>query len=201
MSEEQKTNAEQVPQTPAEPQDGNKTPDTVPYFRFKEMVDEKNGLQEQLRLRDEQLKGLEELQKKAESVEEFKAEIEKLQAENKKTAEDYEASVIELKKDNLLSQALIKEGAINVDITKHAFAEFLKDAKIGEDGNISGLDDKVKEIKTSEQFSFCFKKDEGKPMEIAGFKPGQGSEPTAPTVQPDGNMSYEEFAKAFANPN
>jgi len=197
--------------TESQEQQKNQTPDTVPYLRLKEVIDEKNSLTEELKKRDEQLKGLAELQKKADSVDEFKSKIEELQEANKLAAKEHENAMLTLKKDNLLSQALTKEGAKNIELTKHAFKEYMESAKLDESGNLVGLDEKVKEIKASESYSFCFEaaQQQTDPLEQAGLlksnPPGTGLNPTDPApIDPTKPMSYADFEKVYTaknNPN
>ena len=192
----------------AEPQQQkNQTPDTVPYSRFNEVIEQKNHLTEELKKRDEQLKGLAELQKKADSVDEFKSKIEELQEANKLAAKEHEDAMLTLKKDNLLTQALTKEGAKNIKLTKHAFKEYMESAKLDDSGNLVGLDEKVKEIKTSEDYSFCFEVSAPQnPLEQAGLlqssKPGDGLSPTDPApIDPTKPMSYSDFEKVYEAQN
>ena len=172
----------------------------------KDLAEQVKSLNKTITERDDQL---EQLKTGATNAAEYQKQIEELQEANKLAAKEHETAMLVLKKDNLLTQALTKEGAKNVELVKHAFKEYMESAKIDESGNLVGLGEKVKEIKANESYSFCFEaQQQANLLEQAGLvssQPGQGLSPTDPaSIDPTKPMSYADFEKAYMaqnNPN
>ena len=192
----------------------NITNKMLPKSDLDAKIDEVKDLTEQVKSltgtiteRDNQL---EQLKTGATNAAEYQKQITELQEANKLAAKEHEDAMLTLKKDNLLTQALTKEGAKNIELTKHAFKEYMESAKLDESGNLVGLDEKVKEVKASENYSFCFEVSAPQnPLEQAGLlqssKPGDGLSPTDPApLDPKKPMSYADFEKVYTaqnNPN
>jgi len=188
----------------------NITNKLLPKSDLDAKIDETKDLTEQVKSltatiaeRDNQL---EQLKTSATNAKEYQKQIEDLQAKNKDDKEKYEADMLQLSKDNQLSQILIREGAKDIELTKYAFSEFVANAKLDENGNIIGLSDKVSEIKSSERFSFCFDSTSTiDPLKDAGFQanqPGSGVDQSNPEIPVDpSKMTYEDYAKLYSNDN
>lgn len=97
--------------------------------------------------RDKQLDKLKEV-----DPEELKNEIETLKTTNKTTAAEYEAKIAKIKLDNAVDSFLTSSGSKdNLSVRAH-LADFLKEAKVGDDGNVLGLEEKVNGLKESAAF-------------------------------------------------
>ncbi|MDF2907466.1 MAG: Minor structural protein [Herbinix sp.] len=112
----------------------------VPKSEFNTLNDTKKDLEQQIKDRDKQLKDLGE---KVKGNEEAEKTIKNLQEANKKTKDEYEAKVKELKLDAAiqakLSEAKYPELMIGrIDKTK---------LSISEDGTILGIDEQVAKLK------------------------------------------------------
>lgn len=136
----------------------------IPKTRFDEVNGENKSLKEQLDDRDKQLK---ELAKNEEVTEGLKAEITRLQGENKTATEKHSAEVKQLKINSAVELALTSAKARNLTATKALLD--LNDVEIDKDGNVIGLEDKVKALVESEDTKFMFASDE---TVITGTTPG-----------------------------
>ena len=153
----------------------------IPKTRFDEVNTAKKNLEEDNKKKDKQI---EEIKKNAGDNEELKAQIETLQTENKEAQKKYEADLKELKISNAIKLS-IADSAQDADLV----AGLIDKTKLilGEDGNITGLDEQVKALKKDK--AFLFKEDKppvetdpkptpgfifGNPVPIPGGKePGQ----------------------------
>ena len=142
----------------------------VPLERLSEVTSAKNKLEADLKERDKQL---EELKKNAERSDKLKEQIDELQKTNKSAKEEYEKSIVTLKKDNALERALTNARAKDNAVVKPLLNEFLKAAEIDEKGNISGLDKEIEKLSKDEKFTFLFDTEKGK---FKGISPDDGRE-------------------------
>ncbi|WP_068983877.1 phage scaffolding protein [Lysinibacillus xylanilyticus] len=136
----------------------------IPKSRFDEVNGENKSLKEQLDDRDKQLK---ELAKNEEATEGLKSEITRLQDENKATTEKHSAEVKQLKINSAVELALTGAKARNLTATKALLD--LNGVEIDKDGNVVGLEDKVKALVENEETKFMFASDE---TVITGTTPG-----------------------------
>jgi len=171
---------------------------------IKELTESVEPLKVQIADRDRQLEGL---IANATSVEDYQKQIEELQKSNKESQEKYDTEMLQLKKQYQLEQSLSREGAINIELMKPVFADFINNVELDKDGKIVGLDEEVQRIKADEKFSFGFNKEAelNNPLLKAGFTPGGGTNPITGDVPLDpSKMTYEQFAASYEheiNPN
>jgi len=164
----------------------------IPKTRFDEVNGENKSLKEQLDDRDKQLK---ELAKNEEVTEGLKAEITRLQGENKTATEKHSAEVKQLKINSAVELALTSAKARNLTATKALLD--LNDVEIDKDGNVIGLEDKVKALVESEDTKFMFASDE---TVITGTTPGGQSNGGGNPVDTS-TMTYSQLvAYQEANP-
>ena len=135
--------------------------------------------------------------------------ISKEQAENsrKKTEEETLAKIAELQKghddkvkslkiNSALDKALVKNKSRNDKALKALMDEYLKPAELDESGNVIGLDEEIERLKTSEDSSMLFSKDE-RPV-LKGFVPAESAD-GLPENNPFSKESYNltEQAKLY----
>lgn len=164
----------------------------IPKSRFDEVNGENKSLKEQLDDRDKQLK---ELAKNEEASEGLKSEITRLQDENKATTEKHSAEVKQLKINSAVELALTGAKARNLTATKALLD--LNGVEIDKDGNVVGLDDKVKALVENEETKFMFASDETVITGTTpGGQPGGGGDPVDTS-----KMTYSQLvAYQEANP-
>ena len=144
----------------------------------------------QIKDRDKQLNDLKKV-----DAEDLQKQIETLQAENKSTAKAYEAKIAAMRLDSAVESALRASGARDAISVKAHLADFLKDAKVADDGTVAGLSEKIAGLKGSEATSFLFAEETGsKPAGAKAADLGTGSDQPA-TKKPE-EMTYEDFVKA-----
>lgn len=175
----------------------------IPKAEHEAAKQSKEQLEKDISDRDKQL---EELKKTAGAGTEFKKQIETLQEENKKAKQEYEDSLKELKISTAVKLAIAAD-AQDVDIVAG-----LIDAKklvLSDDGKISGLEEQVKELKTSK--AFLFKADAGgqgqetgAAQQKPGYKPRAGgttegsiAKAVAETLNKEGADSNNPYANAW----
>jgi len=164
----------------------------IPKSRFDEVNGENKSLKEQLDDRDKQLK---ELSKNEEATEGLKTEIARLQDENKIATEKHSAEVKQLKINSAVELALTSAKARNLTATKALLD--LNGVEIDKDGNVIGLEDKVKALVESEDTKFMFASDE---TVITGTTPG-GQPNGGGNPVDTSTMTYSELvAYQEANP-
>lgn len=128
----------------------------------------------------------------------FQAEIDKLKADNK--AKDDAASK-QLKETQLNYQtelALVKAGALN---TKAASALIDKDKlSLDEKGNVTGLDEQLKALKSDDSSKFLFKAEEApKPQNTPPITVPGNPNPNANGTLNPATATYEELAASMAH--
>lgn len=132
----------------------------VPYDRFKEAIDEKNEIKNQLSQRDEQL---EELKKLSENSEDLNTKIAELQKLNENTTKEYETQIAQIKLDNAIDVELSSVGALN----KKAVRALLDNGKIKlENDTLQGLSEQLAELKKSDGYLFKSDDEDIKPIGI-----------------------------------
>lgn len=146
----------------------------VPKDQYNSVSESKKQLETEVKARDKQLEEL----KKAGSVDDLQQKLTEAQEANKKAKAEYEASIANLKYDAAIEKSLANAlhpdlMAIKIDKAK---------LKIKEDGTIEGLDEQIKELKTS--YKDLFKPDKtGKEPVIKGLDIDKKPE----------EMTYEDF--------
>ena len=111
------------------------------------LAESNKQLTSQVSDRDGQLEALKKLK-----PEELQAQIDKLTADNKAAAENHIAELAAAKLESAVETRLIKEGAVNTRAVK----ALLDSSKLafGEDGSLSGLDEQIAALKTSDAWAF-----------------------------------------------
>jgi hypothetical protein len=120
----------------------------IPKDKYNEVAEAKKKLETDIQERDKQL---EQLKNAAGNSEELKAQIEQLQAENQKAAEEWQATMSQMKLDFAIEKALTVAKAKNIKAVK----ALLDLEKIKLDGEqLLGLDDQLKTLKETDPYLF-----------------------------------------------
>ena len=137
----------------------------IPKARFDEVNETKKELEQQIQERDNQLK---ELQKKAKGNEELEKRIQELQEANKATKEQYEAKIKDMTITAAIQSKLTDAKYPDLLLTKFDRSKL----SIAEDGTVLGIDEQLTALK--EQYKDLFKPDlKGRePNNIGGTPPG-----------------------------
>lgn len=156
---------------------------------------ELKNAKEQLKQRDSQL---EELKKSSGDSDSLKQQISQLQQQNADQAQAFSDQIAQMKVDYAVEKALTGANARNLTAAKALLAPFLKDAKLGDDGNVSGLDEAVKQLCEGEATAFLF---DQKPesVQVAGAKPAAGSTSTVGAKESSYQSRLDEARKAGKN--
>ena len=121
-----------------------------------------------LKDRDKQLETLKTSSGDAETLKKQIADLQKANADAKKK---YDEQLAQLRLDTAVENALTAAGAKNNVAAKALLTDFLKDAKVGDDGNVKGLAEQIGTLAKAEATSFLFSSPE-KGATINGMKPG-----------------------------
>lgn len=119
-------------------------------------------------------KSIKEPKKNAKNGDDLTAQIEALQEANKKQKEDFEAKVTGLKIDSAVKEALAAAKVRNPKTFKGLLD--MDKVKIGEDGQLTGLEDQLAAIKQSDAYLF----DEGSKQ---NYNPSSGKPAGSDPVQ------------------
>lgn len=160
-----------------------------------QLTTERDALKQRATDSDKQLNELKAVHK---DDKDFQAEIDKLKADNK--AKDDAASK-QLKETQLNYQtelALVKAGALN---TKAASALIDKDKlSLDEKGNVTGLDEQLKALKSDDSSKFLFKAEEApKPQNTPPITVPGNPNPNANGTLNPATATYEELAASMAH--
>lgn len=151
------------------------------------------SLREQVTQRDSQL---EDLKKSSGDNETLRQQISTLQKENEDQAKRFSERITETKIDHAVEKALIKARAKNITAAKALLADFLKDARLEEDGEtVHGLEDKIKNLCEDESTAFIFDQ-ESNSVKVAGAKPAAGSTSTVEAKEAEYQSKFSEAKKA-----
>lgn len=151
----------------------------VPKADFNTKNEALKELTKQIAERDKQL---ETLGNAAGNTEELKNQITKLQEDNAKNKADYETKLNALRLENAVDTALTAAGAKNNVAAKALLADFLKNAKIAEDGTVKGLIEAVEGLAKDEGTAFLFAQ-KNEPLQLSGMLPGDpGGRAPAPST-------------------
>ena len=131
----------------------------VPYDRFKEVIEEKNKLKNDIADRDKQF---ETLKNSTGDVEAMKEKIASLQADNKAKDEAHVAKIKQMKINSALESALLIK-----DLDK---------AELQYDGSIKGLEEQIAALKKSD--SYLFEEATTTKPNFKGFQPGVAKKET-----------------------
>ena len=164
----------------------------VPKNKYEEALEENKKIKASVTERDKQL---EELKKAGEGNTALQKQIEALQKQNAEQVKVHEAEMKKLKLDNAIELALSVSGARNTKAVKSLLNS--EKLKLGEDGKVTGLDEQINAIKTSD--SYMFK--DSKQTEFKGLQPGASGVENPSALTPD-KMSYDQLcAYMEANPD
>lgn len=132
---------------------------------------------------------LETLKKSTGDIDALKNQITQLQQANRDAETAHAAEMTQLRIDTAVEQALTAAGARNNTAVKALMTDFLKGAKLGEDGTVAGLSDAVKKLSEGSDTAFLFgSKQPDKPL--PGARPafagrgsdGSGADASAPAI-------------------
>lgn len=155
--------------------------------KYSELEAEKNQLTESQKTLAKQL---EEVKKNSGDNAELKKQIEEMQNTNKAKEKEYKDNLAKIKLDNAVEIALMSSGAKNSKAVKALLN--LEKAVLGEDGKITGLEEQIKVLKTSEDSSFLFAEN----PKVKGAKPA-GTPGKGGNIDFK-NMTYSQIEKYLA---
>lgn len=163
--------------------------DFVPKTRLDEVIEERNGLRNQVEERDNQIA---ELGKSAGDNEALKNQIAELQTANTKAAEEYQKNLQQARMDNAINLALAGAKAKNGKAVRALLD--LEKIKVGEDGTAEGLEDQLKALQKSD--AYLFEDAAPKQPQMKGVVPKDGDGNPAPKAVKD--MTYAEMCEHLA---
>ena len=165
---------------------------------FNEVSTAKKKLEQDMATRDQQL---EDLKKSTGDIDALKQQITTLQTQNADAKTAYEAELAKVKLDAAVEAALTAAGAKNNTAVKALLADFLKDAKLADDGTVKGLDGEIATMAKAEATAFLFNTGNGG-AQFRGMAPGNpGGKTPPPEGKKPSEMSYDELcAYMEANP-
>lgn len=154
----------------------------VPKAQYNSIAEAKRKLEEDVKIRDEQLEKLKEI-----DVDGLKEQIEILQEENRKAKEDYEKELKELQLNSAIKLALT--GKVH---DEDIVASLIKrdELVLSEDGKVIGLDEQIKALQ--ENKAFLFKQEEGQEEQLGFQKIGNDQKGNS-------NATEDAIAAAFGN--
>ena len=157
---------------------------------FNQVNTAKKKAEDDLKTRDQQLVTL---QNSTGDIDALKKQITDLQNQNATDKQNYEAELKQVRLDNAVEAALTAAGAKNNTAVKALLADFLKDAKVGDDGAIKGLTAELAEMAKAEATAFLFNTaDNG--AQFKGMQPGSaGGKTPPPQGKAPKDMSYAEL--------
>ncbi|MEE6709800.1 phage scaffolding protein [Lacticaseibacillus paracasei] len=143
-------------------------------------------------------KQLNELKAAHKDDEDFQAEIDKLKADNKAKDDAVSKQLKETQLNYQTELALVKAGALN---TKAASALIDKDKlSLDEKGNVTGLDEQLKALKSDDSSKFLFKAEEApKPQNTPPITVSGNPNPNANGTLNPATATYEELAASMAH--
>lgn len=157
---------------------------------FNQVNTAKKKAEDDLKTRDQQL---ETLKNSTGDIEGLRQQITTLQTQNATDKANYEKEIAQVKLDNAVEAALTAAGAKNNTAVKALLADFLKDAKLADDGTVKGLANELADMAKTEGTAFLFATDT-KGQQFKGMAPGNagGKTPPAGDKEPK-DMSYDEL--------
>lgn len=168
----------------------------VPKNDFNGAKAEIKSLREQVTQRDSQL---EDLKKSSGDNETLRQQISTLQKENADQAKSFSEQISKMKLDHAVEKALTDARAKNITAAKALLADFLKDAKLEEDGKtVNGLGDAIKNLCEGESTAFLFDQ-KSDSVQVAGAKPAAGSTSTVGAKESSYQSRLDEARKAGKN--
>lgn len=156
--------------------------------KFENLLDEKNGLKEQLEERDGQLAELKKL-----DPEKLQNRIAELENDNSKAKEEFERKLHESKVNSAIDLALNKASAKNLKAVKALLNVDIEKAEFGEDGSLNGLSEIINGLRESDSYLF-----DDDSSSKGGFKGGEPSQ-SDPNPAPAEPKTYADFVKSLEN--
>ncbi len=145
---------------------------------FNQVNTAKKKAEDDVKTRDQQL---EDLRQSTGDVENLKQQITDLQNQNAADKQAHEAELASIRMNNAVESALVAAGAKNVTAAKALLAEFLKDAKMEDDGTVKGLTTEIESLAKADGTSFMFEAVGAQQPGFKGMTPGNpgGNNPPA----------------------
>ncbi len=143
----------------------------------------KKKAEDDVKARDQQL---EDLKKSTGDTEALKQQITDLQTANATAKKTYEDELARIRMDGAVEAALTAAGAKNNTAVKALLVDFLKDAKLGDDGTVKGLAAELAEMAKADATAFLFNAANGG-QQFKGMQPGSAGGKTPPA----GTDTYE----------
>lgn len=166
---------------------------------FNQVNTAKKKAEDDVKARDQQL---EDLKKSTGDVDALKQRITDLQTQNAADKQAHEAELARIRLDNAVEAALATAGAKNVTAAKALLADFLKDAKVADDGTVKGLTAEIETLAKAEGTAFMFEAANTQQPGFKGMQPGAaGGKTPPPAGKEPKDMNYDELcAYLEANP-
>lgn len=165
---------------------------------FNNANEAKKGLEAQIAERDKQLT---DLKKAVGDTDKLNAALKEAEEKNAAATEKHKAEIDRLRLDTAVDKALTDAGAKNATATRALLAGFLKDAKVGEDGNVRGLTAEIETLSKAEGTAFLFKAADTPPaFKISGMKPGEAGDanPVKPAEYGVTSAAMNQFLRGEA---
>lgn len=144
---------------------------------FNQVNTAKKKAEDDVKARDQQLV---DLQNATGDINAFKQQIADLQAQNAADKAAHEAEIARVRMENAVEAALTAAGAKNVTAAKALLADFLKDAKMADDGTVKGLTAEIESLAKAEGTSFMFEAASTQQPGFKGMTPGNPGGNTPP---------------------
>lgn len=144
---------------------------------FNQVNTAKKKAEDDVKARDQQL---EDLKKSTGDVDALKQQITDLQTQNAADKQAHEAELARIRLDNAVEAALAAAGAKNVTAAKALLADFLKDAKVADDGTVKGLTAEIETLAKAEGTAFMFEAANTQQPGFKGMTPGNPGGNTPP---------------------
>lgn len=145
---------------------------------FNQVNTAKKKAEEDVKARDQQL---EDLKKSTGDIDALKQQITDLQTQNAADKQAHEAELARVRLDGAVEAALTAAGAKNNTAVKALLADFLKDAKMADDGTVKGLTAEIETLAKAEGTAFMFEAAGTQQPGFKGMTPGNpgGNTPSA----------------------
>lgn len=167
---------------------------------FNQVNAAKKKAEDDVKTRDQQL---ETLKKSTGDTAALQEQITTLQTQNEEAKKSYEAELARVRLDGAVEAALTAAGAKNNTAVKALLADFLKDAKLDDSGDVKGLAAEIETLSKADATAFLFNTADGNvQQQFKGMQPGAaGGNTPPPAGKEPKDMNYDELcAYLEANP-
>lgn len=135
------------------------------------------------------------LKSSSDDVSKLQQQIKDLNDKLKQAETDKQTEIGKIKTEFAVDAALTAAGSRNNTAVKALMTEFLKNAKLNDDGSVDGLEDAIKTLTGDEGTSFLFEsKTTPTTPGFEGMVPGNAHGQSAGTNKAPDDMSYDELS-------